>query len=47
MIRALRRAHLPIWIALTLLLLVGFVAALRARRAMPALDILPSALQPR
>ena len=47
MIRGLRRVHLPVWIAITLLLLAGFAAALRARRDIPALDVLPPALNTR
>jgi hypothetical protein len=44
-IRALRRRHLALWIALAILLPVLFVCALRARRETP-LQELPAALAP-
>ena len=45
MIRALRRRHRAIWIALAVALPLLFLAALRARRA-PATQELPAALAP-
>jgi hypothetical protein len=45
MIRALRRRHLAIWVALAILLPVLLVVALRARRDPPASE-LPEALAP-
>jgi hypothetical protein len=44
-IRALRRRHLALWLALAILLPVLFVCALRARREPPLQD-LPAALAP-
>jgi hypothetical protein len=45
LIRALRRRHLAIWIALALLLPILLITAIRARRTLP-LQELPASLVP-